>query len=178
MNSVSDLQQQLELVSNLTFDIKNRIYNIDKVYSNEKGSNYNQVGYSNLIEQKDKFTILNESKQSFLAKLPFCKTVLVELPKMDGSKRLLGLSMPIDNVLQQMFLTFLDVIVEKQLFPDMYAYRKGRDARNCVAAAYSKLNHILYLEDISVASVNIEDCFGNILHDKILEYYPFPVKFR
>jgi len=41
--NVSDPQQQLELVSTLTFDIKNRIYSIDKVFNNGKCSNYNQV---------------------------------------------------------------------------------------------------------------------------------------
>lgn len=122
--------------------------------------------------------MLNESKQSLLSNLPSCKTVMVEIPKADGSKRLLGLSMPIDKVLQQMFLNFLDVLVEKQLHPDMFAYRKGRDARSCVAAAYSKLNRSLYLEDISIASFDINKCFDNILHDSILDYYPFPIKYQ
>ena len=176
--NVSNSQQQLDLISKLIFDIKNRIYSIDKVLSKRGCSNYSQVGYNNLMEQKDKFIMLNESKQSFLSKLPPCKTVVVELPKVDGCKRLLGSSMPIDKVLQQMFLTFLDVLVEKQLYPDMFAYRKGRDARSCVAAAYSKLNRFLYLEDISIASLNIDKCFDNILHDKILEYYPFPKKYQ
>jgi retron-type reverse transcriptase len=77
-----------------------------------------------------------------------------------------------------MFLNFLDVLIEKQLYPDMFAYRKGRDARACVAAAYSKLNRSLYLEDISIAFFDINKCFDNILHDKILNYYPFPVKYQ
>jgi retron-type reverse transcriptase len=88
------------------------------------------------------------------------------------------LSMPIDKVLQQMFLNFLDVLVEKQLHADMFAYRKGRDARSCAAAAYSKLNRSLYLEDISIASVDIIKCFDNILHESIINHYPFPLKFQ
>jgi retron-type reverse transcriptase len=122
--------------------------------------------------------MLEESKMSSLSKLPPCKTVMVEIPKADGRKRLLGLSMPIDKVLQQMFINFLDVLVEKQLPADMFAYRKGRDARSCVAAAYSKLNRTLYLEEISIASVDLNKCFDNILHTNILEYYPFPIKFK
>jgi len=176
--NVSDPQQQLELVSTLTFDIKNRIYSIDKVFNNGKCSNYNQVGYSNLNNSKDKFTLLNESKQSYLSNLPSCKTVMVEIPKTDEGKRLLGLSMPIDKILQQMFFNFTDVIIEKQLPADMFAYRKGRDIRSCVASIYSKLNRSTYLEDISIASFEIDDCFNNLLHDKILEYYPFPKKFQ
>lgn len=175
---VSDLQQQLELVNQLTFDIKNRIYSIDKVLSNGSCSNYNQVGYSNLEDERDKFIMLKESKQSFLSELPRCKTVMVEIPKADGSKRLLGLSMPIDKILQQMFLNFLDIIVEKQLPSGMFAYRKGRDARSCVASAYFKLNRSLYLEEISIAFFDINKCLDNILHDKILEYYPFPKQYK
>lgn len=101
---------------------------------------------------------------------------MVEIPKADGSKRLLGLSMPIDKVLQQMFLNFLDVLVEKQLYADMFAYRKGRDVHSCVAATYSKLNRSLYLEDISIASFDKNKCFDNILHESILDYYQFPIK--
>lgn len=176
--NVSDSQQQFDLVSKLTFDIKNRIYSIDKVLSRGGCTNYGQVGYSNLMDHKDKFIMLNESKQSLLSNLPPCKTVMVEIPKADGSRRLLGLSMPIDKVLQQMFLNFLDVLVEKQLHANLFAYRKGRDARSCVATAYSKLNQSLYLEDISIASVNIDNCFDNILHNSILDYYPFPIKYQ
>ena len=122
--------------------------------------------------------MLYESKQSFLSKLPSCKTVMVEMPKADGSKKLLGLSMPIDKVLQQMFLNFLDVVIEKKLSTDMFAHRKGRCARSCVASAYSKLNRSLYLEDISIASFDLNKCYDNILHEKILEYYPFPPKYQ
>jgi len=103
---------------------------------------------------------------------------MVEIPKVNGGNRLLGLSMPIDKVLQQMFLNFLDVVIEKQLSPDMFGYRKGRDARGCVACAYSKLNRSLYLEDISIGSINIKNFMDNIFHDKIFEEYPFPIKYK
>jgi hypothetical protein len=90
--NVSDPQQQHDLVSKQKFDIKNRIYSIDKVLSKGGCSNYGQVGYSNLMDHKDKFILLNESKQSLLSNLLSYKTVTVEIPKIDGSKRLLGLS--------------------------------------------------------------------------------------
>ena len=76
--NVSDSQQQLDLVSKLTFDIKN---SIDKVLSKGGCFNYSQVGYSNLMGLKDKFIMLNESEQSLLSNLPSCKTVMVEIPK-------------------------------------------------------------------------------------------------
>jgi hypothetical protein len=36
--------------------------------------------------------MINKIKQPLLSNLPSCKTVMVEIPKADGSKRLLGLS--------------------------------------------------------------------------------------
>jgi len=103
---------------------------------------------------------------------------MVEIPKTNEGKKLLCLSMPIDKILQQMFFNFTDVIIEKQLPADIFAYRKGRDIRACVASIYSKLNRSKYLEDISLASFEIDDCFNNISHDKILQHYPFPKKFQ
>jgi retron-type reverse transcriptase len=76
--------------------------------------------------------------------------------------------MPVDKVLQQMFLNFLDVIIEKQLSSNIFAYRKGRDARTCVAYTYSKLNRYLYFKDISIASITIKKSFDHVLQRKVL----------
>jgi retron-type reverse transcriptase len=80
-----------------------------------------------------------QTKLSNLSKLPSCKVVTVEISKTEKAKRLLGISMPIDKVLQRMFLTFLDVIIEEKLKPEVFAYRKGRDAKMAVATVYSKV---------------------------------------
>jgi retron-type reverse transcriptase len=103
---------------------------------------------------------------------------MVEIPKANGSKESLGISMPIDKVLQQMFLNFLDVIVEEKLKPGIFAYRKGRDPRMAVAAVYSKLSRSRYLEELCICSLDIEKCFDNISHSKIISSFPFPEKYR
>lgn len=171
-------EQQLEYIESFLFDIKNRIYAIDKIFKSGKSMCYSQVGYSDLSEKSHKFILLRESKYVNISKLPACKIVKVEIPKSDGSLRSLGISMPIDKVLQQMFLTFLDVIVEDILKPNVFAYRKGRDGRMAVAAAYSNLNRSKYIKDMCICSMDLLKCFDNILHDAILSYFPFPIRYK
>ena len=167
-------EQRLDLVAANTFDIRNRIFSIDKIFSESKSSNYGLVGYNDLILKSHKFVLLEQTKLINLSKLPPCKIVMVEIPKANGGKRSLGISMPIDKVLQRMFLNFLDVLVEDELKPEVFVYRKGRDARMAVASVYAKLNRAKYIEQMCVCSVDIEKCFDNFLHDQIIKQYPFP----
>lgn len=167
-------EQQLDFITPLIFDVRNRILAVDIVFAEGKNSSYSQVGYSDLTLKADKLILLNQTKLSNLSKLPQCKIVMVEVFKNNGSKKSLGISMPVDKILVCMFLNFLDVIVEEKLKSGVFAYRKGRDARMIVAAVYSELNRAKYLKQMCLCLVEIENCFDNILHNKIIEQYPFP----
>lgn len=171
-------EQRLDFIVSHVFDIRNRIFSIDKVLSESKSSSYFQVGYSDLSRKSDKFVLLKQTKLINLSKLPPCKVVMVEIPKANGGKRSLGISMPVDKVLQRMFLNFLDVLIEEELKPEVFAYRKGRDARMAVASVYAKLNRAKYMEQMCLCSVDIEKCFDNFFHHQILEQYPFPKEYR
>jgi RNA-directed DNA polymerase len=127
--------------------------------------------------KSDKFVLLEQTKLTNISKLPPCVIILVEIPKANGARRSLDISMPVDKVLQRMLLNFLDVLVEEKLKPEVFAYRKGRDARMAVASVYSKLNRAKCIEQISICSVDIEKCFDNIFHNKIVEQYPFPKRY-
>lgn len=170
-------EQRLEFIAASVFDIKNRIFSIDKVFNKSKSSSYGQVGYIDLILKSHKFILLKQTKLTSLSELPPCKVVMVEIPKANGGKRSLGISMPVDKVLQQMFLNFLDVLVEEELKPEVFSYRKGRDARMAVASVYAKLNRAKYIKQMCVCSVDIEKCFDNFFHNQIIEQYPFPEKY-
>ena len=167
-------EQRLEFIASHVFDVKNRIFSIDKVFNKSKSSSYSQVGYSDLTLKSHKFILLKQTKLTNLSELPPCKVVMVEIPKANGGKRSLGISMPIDKVLQQMFLNFLDVLVEEELKPEIFAYRKGRDARMAVASVYTKLNRAKYIKQMCLCSVDIKKCFDNFFHNQIIEQYPFP----
>ena len=170
-------EQRLEFIAAHVFDIKNRIFSIDKVFNKSKSSSYGQVGYSDLTLKSHKFILLKQTKLTSLSELPPCKVVMVEIPKANGGKRSLGISMPVDKVLQQMFLNFLDVLVEEELKPEVFAYRKGRDARMAVASVYAKLNRAKYIKQMCLCSVDLEKCFDNFFHNQIIEQYPFPERY-
>ena len=167
-------EQRLDLVAANVFDLRNRIFSIDKIFSESNNSNYGLVGYSDLTLKSHKFVLLEQTKLTNLSKLPPCKIVMVEIPKANGGRRSLGISMPVDKVLQRMFLNFLDVLIEDELKSEVFAYRKGRDARMAVACVYAKLNRAKYIEQMCVCSVDIEKCFDNFFHDQIKNQYPFP----
>lgn len=167
-------EQRLDFITSHVFDIRNRIFSIDKVFNESKSSSYGQVGYSNFTLKAHKFVLLRQTKLINLSKLPPCKIIMVEILKANGGKRPLGISMPVDKVLQQMFLNFLDVLIEEELKSEVFAYRKGRDARMAVASVYAKLNRAKYIEQMCLCSVDIEKCFDNLFHHQIVEQYPFP----
>jgi len=167
-------EQRLEFIASHVFDIRNRIFSINKVFDESKSSSYGQVGYSDLILKSHKFILLKQTKLINLSELPPCKIVMVEIPKANGGNRSLGISMPVDKVLQRMFLNFLDVLIEEELKSEVFAYRKGRDARMAVASVYAKLNRAKYIEQMCLCSVDIEKCFDKFFHHQIVEQYPFP----
>lgn len=167
-------EQRLDFITTHVFDIKNRIFSIDKIFSESKSSSYGQVDYSDLNLKSQKFVLLKQTKLTNLSKLPPCKIVMVEIPKANGGRRSLGINMPIDKVLQRMFLNFLDVLIEEELKPQVFAYRKGRDARMAVASVYAKLNRAKYIEQMCLCSVDIDKCFDKFFHNQIMEQYPFP----
>jgi hypothetical protein len=141
-------EQRLDFIIFNVFDVRNRIFSIDKVFNDSKNGSYCQVGYSDLILKYHKFDLLSQTKLINISKLPPCKIVMVEISKASGDKKSLGISMPVDKVLQQMFLNYLDVLIEEELKPEVFAYRKGRDARMAVASVYSKLSRAKYIEQM------------------------------
>lgn len=167
-------EQQLEFIASKVFDIRNRIFSIDKVFNEFKSSSYGQADYSDLTLKCHKFILLEQTKLINLSKLPSCRIIMVEMSKANGGKKLLGINMPIDKVLQRMFLNFLDVLIEENLKPEVFAYRKERDVRMAVASVYAKLNRAKSIEQICLCSIVIEKCFDNFFHHQIIEQYPFP----
>lgn len=90
----------------------------------------------------------------------------VEIPKPDGSSRLLGIPTVEDRVVQQALLNILQPIFDPGFHPSSYGYRPGRSCHQAVAKAESFINK----HDLEhVVDMDLSKCFDRLNHELILE---------
>jgi hypothetical protein len=94
-----------------------------------------------------------------------------------GCRKSIRVGQSLDNVLQQMFLNFLDVILEDRVSAIMFGCRKGRNVHLAVASVFFKLNRLKFFKNIFVCSIIFKNIFFDILHSIILSRFPFPKKY-
>ncbi|MGI6555143.1 MAG: group II intron reverse transcriptase/maturase [Bacillota bacterium] len=90
----------------------------------------------------------------------------VEIPKPDGSKRLLGIPTVRDRVVQQAMLNVLQPIFEPDFHPSSYGYRPGRSCQQAVAKAERFMNKygLKYVVDMDLSK-----CFDRLDHEQIIK---------
>jgi retron-type reverse transcriptase len=114
----------------------------------------------------------------------------VFIPK-KGSEELRPLGIPTikDRLVQMLFVQVLEPIID--VYADIYSFgfRKGRNAHQAIGELASKLYTKPYLKRKSksnlyfsytkhVLLIDIEGFFDNVDHSFLLEFYPFPPKFK
>lgn len=86
--SIHKQKKRFDFIASHVFDIRNRIFAIDSIFLESKSNSFNQIGYSGLVLEKDKFCLLKETKLSNLSKLPDCKVIMLEILRKTGVKKL------------------------------------------------------------------------------------------
>jgi RNA-directed DNA polymerase len=87
----------------------------------------------------------------------------VEIPKTDGSKRLLGIPTVTDRVAQAVVKASLEEKVEKQFHEDSYGYRPGKSALEAVGKARERC----WKQDWCI-DLDIKGFFDNLNHALVL----------
>lgn len=90
----------------------------------------------------------------------------VEIPRLDGRKRPLGIPNVRDRVVQQAILNVIQPIFEPGFHPSSYGYRPGRSCQHAVA----KAQQFLVRYDLSWAvDMDLSKCFDTLDHELILQ---------
>ena len=93
----------------------------------------------------------------------------VEIPKKDGSYRLLGIPIIADRVAQQVAKSAIEPILEREFHADSYGYRPNKSAHKALAKCLERSRQHSWAIDL-----DIKGFFDNIDHDlmmKILRKY-------
>lgn len=90
----------------------------------------------------------------------------VEIPKLNGGKRPLGIPSIEDRLIQQCIKQVLEPICEAKFHPHSYGFRPNRSAKHAVAAFVQRVNigKLYYIVD-----VDIKGFFDNVDHGKLLK---------
>jgi RNA-directed DNA polymerase len=165
----------MELIETYSMNIIIRYIAINKIASQSGGT----PGVDNFIikNNSNKLKLLSQSKKTKLNLSSSMKVKLVEIPKPNGSTRILGISTMLDRVLQTQLCLLLDPFYEAKYPEHMYAYRKGRNTHQAIGF----LKAILERSDTNYAGLillDIEKCFYSISHEAIIKHFIVPSNWK
>jgi RNA-directed DNA polymerase len=88
----------------------------------------------------------------------------VEIPKRDGSSRMLGVPTVADRIAQTVVRSYLEPGVEPFFQPDSYGYRPGRSALDAVGVCRERCWRLDWVLDLDLRSF-----FDGVPHDLVLK---------
>jgi RNA-directed DNA polymerase len=170
----SDIEA-MKLIETYSMNIVIRYIAINKIAA-QSGET---PGVDNFIikNNNNKIELLNQSKKTKLNLSSTMKVKVVEIPKLNGSTRILGISTMLDRVLQTQLCLLLDPFYEAKYPEHMYGFRKGRNTHQAIGF----LKGILERSDTDYSGLillDIEKCFYNISHEAITKHFVIPATWK
>jgi len=149
--------------------------NLNQAYLRVKSNQ--GVGGVDKMEVDSLKSYLSTHKESFISSLYQGKyspnpVLRVEIPKDNGSKRLLGIPTVVDRVIQQAIAQVLSPVYEQQFSPDSYGFRPGRSAHGALRKCEQYINAgYRYAVDM-----DLEKFFDTVNHSKLIEVLSRTIK--
>lgn len=120
---------------------------------------------------KNRIDLLFERMKRFAYRPKPVREVMI--PKGDGKYRPLGISTIEDKIIQSMYCKILEAIYEPIFSSCSYGFRKNKSGHKAIKDAINYLNFNNVKE---VIDVDLENFFGTIRHDKLLEMLSLKIK--
>jgi len=130
--------------------------------SQTKGTDGKTIATLAKLEPKDLISLVKRKLENYQPQ----KVRRVEIPKLNGKKRPLGIPTISDRLVQQCILQVMEPICEAKFYKHSYGFRPLRSTKHAIARAYhlSQISNLHYVVD-----VDIKGFFDNIDHGKLLK---------
>lgn len=142
-----------------------------------------------LLNSKNLLSFMNNlTFQYLLKKYKPSAIKRVFLAKSDGGLRPIGVLTVNDRIVQTLFLSIIDPVLDPFVDTTNFGFRKGRSAHQAVGLLSKALHHkpkrnknkstrAYFVNTKHVLKIDIEQFFDKVDHFWLLNNYPFPTKF-
>lgn len=163
-----------KLIETFSFNISIRAYSIH-LFSKRTSRYTAGVDGRKIDNDADCLKLLENSKYIEVSKIDKTTIRRVEIPKTDGSKRMLGVGNILDRVLQKSMCILIEPMYETLYHNGVYGFRPGRNAQQAVALAFKLFS--TGQERKMFINLAIKGCFDNLSQERLKDIW-VPLKFR
>ena len=154
------------------YSLRDKVYRMDflerawyEVKKNRGSSGPDGISISEIEEQGVEQLLLELQEELRTDKYKPGPILRVFIPKSNGGKRPLGIPNVRDRIVQASVKLLIEPIFEVDFLPSSYGFRPGKSAKDATKEIYKWLNY----GHIYVLDADIEHCFDEIPHDKLLK---------